>query len=316
MISEMKTKTISLRGKQRAVPVIQIGGSTVVQLRGNFLKIGEVIDEFWLNSMELLEPSVIIEKLKSVKNSPDIFVFEQKMPDISPRFDYHLEWVNYAVAHFDSHSEWFEKKINYSVRKHIRKSIREGVETKIVPFTDELIMGVCSIYNEQKVRQGRRFWHHGKSFETVKNENGTYLDKSIFIGAYFDNELIGFSKIVFNDETADLMQILSKSTYYDKRPTNAMLSKAVEVCEERQVKYLSYGEYVYGRKEKSSLIDFKRNNGFNRIDVPRYYVPLTKKGQFSLRFGLHKGLDTWLPDSIRIRVLDMRKKLYALTSKM
>jgi hypothetical protein len=313
--SEKQRMAISVRGKQRVVPIIDIGGSTTVQVKGTFLKIAEVIDEFCLNSKELLEPSVIIEKLKQLTPAPDIFVFEQKIPDISPRFDYHFEWVNYAVAYFDSYSDWFEKKVDRSVRKYIRQSLRKGVHTKIVPFTDEFVMGICSIYNELKVRQGRRFWHYGKSFETVKNENGTYLDKSTFIGAYFGDELIGFAKIIFNNETAQLMQILSKSAYYDKRPTNAVLSKAVEICEEREVKYLIYGEYVYGRKEKSGLIDFKRINGFNRVDIPRYYVPITLKGQTAIRLGLHTGLAMWLPNSIRIRAINMREQLYTLIYK-
>src|SRR6202007_3187530 len=106
---------------------------------------------------------------------------------------------------------------------------KRGVNVKIAQFDDEFVRGIQGIYNESPVRQGRRFWHFGKNFETVKRENATYLDRSDFIGAYFNDELIGFIKIVYVDCIATLMQILAKEEHHDGRPMNALLAKAVEL---------------------------------------------------------------------------------------
>ena len=60
----------------------------------------------------------------------------------------------------------------------------------------------------------------------------THLESSVFIGAYFEERLIGFAKLV-HDEThtqANLMNILSLTQYRDKCPTNALLAQAVRAC--------------------------------------------------------------------------------------
>ena len=38
--------------------------------------------------------------------------------------------------------------------------------------------GISNVYNETPIRQGRKFWHYGKSFDQVKAANATYLDRS------------------------------------------------------------------------------------------------------------------------------------------
>ena len=138
------------------------------------------------------------------------------------------------------------------------------------------------------------------------------MDRSVFIGAFYENELVGFIKIIFDEEVASLMQILSKSSYFCKRPNNALLSKAVEVCVQKQARYLTYGRYVYGRKEQSSLIEFKRSLGFRKLDIPCYYVPLTILGRVGLKMKLHKGLTNLLPGSFGTSLIQLRAQLNRL----
>ena len=303
-----QVQSISIKGKQRDFPAVPIGPKAVVVIKGTFLKVGKVHDEFWLHPKELPDPTEIIEKLKKASHPPDLFTFEQKLPDVSPKYDYHLEWDNLAVVKIDSYNHWFNNQITRQVRQAITKFQQKGVFTKIVPFTDEIVNGICSIYNETPVRQGKAFWHYNKPFSVVKHENGTYPESSVFVGAYHENEFIGFIKLIINGEVASLMQILSKISHADKRPTNALLAKAIEICESKQVRYLTYGRYVYWNKDQSSLIDFKQRNGFEKIDIPIYYVPLTIKGRVALRFGLHKDIRMLIPDSIRTPMLKLREK--------
>ena len=100
------------------------------------------------------------------------------------------------------------------------------------------------IYNETPVRQGKKFWHYNKDFETVKMENGTFADRSIFIGAYFEDTLIGFVKIVLTEGCASTLQVISKIEHRDKKPTNALLAKTVEIC--ASIGVPTFGRWLVG----------------------------------------------------------------------
>jgi hypothetical protein len=71
-----------------------------------------------------------------------------------------------------------------------------------------------------------------------------------------------------------------------------------------------YSNFAYGKKERSSLSDFKERNGFERINLPRYYVPLTGLGWAAFRLGLqHKFVDR-LPGPLLAKARDFRYSWY------
>ncbi len=119
-----------------------------------------------------------------------------------------------------------------------------------------------SIYNETAIRQGRKFWHYGKDFASVQKENGTYAERSLFLAAFLEGQMIGYMKIVLDEDTAAIMQILSKMEFYDKRPNNALMAAGVRECCSRGIKHLLYEKYVYEGKPDSSLTEYKKSNGF------------------------------------------------------
>jgi len=77
-----------------------------------------------------------------------------------------------------------------------------------------------------------------------------------------------------------MMHIVSMLQYRDKAPTNALVAQAVRSCADRGISYLVYSKFAYGKKEKSSLSEFKERNAFERVDIPRYYVPMTRWGSW------------------------------------
>ena len=106
-----------------------------------------------------------------------------------------------------------------------------------VPFDDELARGIWEIYNESPIRQGRIFPHYGKSFEAVREMSATFLDSSVFIGAFEGNKLIGFIKLTIDDSRtqAGIMHIISMLAHRDKAPTNALVAQAVRSCADRNI---------------------------------------------------------------------------------
>jgi hypothetical protein len=142
--------------------------------------------------------------------------------------------------------------------------------------------------------------------------SATYLDSSVFIGAYDSDKLIGFIKLVIDDTgtQAGMMHIISMLKARDKAPTNALVAHAVRSCADRNVPYLCYAQFAYGTKTRSSLSDFKERNGFQRVDIPRYYVPLTTWGAMAFSMGLHHKLIDRLPGSVAAKLRDLRSTWY------
>jgi hypothetical protein len=307
-----KLEEIRIAGKTFYVPSVEICGRTVV-VTGKWLRMAQVKDEEVVEGVTVVDPESFIIKLKESELKADVFTFAQKPPEIVPKYGYRLEWDNWAAVRTTCFKDWWENLPQES-RKNVRRAARRGVVVKVVPFDDDLANGVHSIYNETPVRGGRLFWHFGKDFETVRGELATYLDRSKFIGAYWNEELIGFIKMVYVDHVATLMHIISMSEHYDKRPMNALIAKAVEFCEQKGISHLIYGQFIYGNKRHSSFLEFKRRNGFEQINFPRYYIPLTLKGELFVRLRLYRGLSGLIPEPILQTVLSCRTWYYKRTS--
>jgi hypothetical protein len=67
---------------------------------------------------------------------------------------------------------------------------------------------------------------------------------------------------------------------------------------------------VYGKKGEDKLTDFKRHNGFRKIDIPRYYIPLTVTGRMALQLGLHHGIQSVIPQGLYARLVQLRNRWY------
>jgi hypothetical protein len=265
-------------------------------------------DEEWIEGEPISEPEIFVSQMRDMRQA-DIFSFARPLPACEPCYPYQFDWDNAAAVKTADFADWWSS-LPQETRKNVRRSQRRGVEVSAVVLSDQLVGGISKIYNETPIRQGRRFWHYGKSFEQVKAANSTYLDRSEFIGAFFDGTLIGFLKFVVVNNVARIMQILSLDAHADKRPTNALLAKAVEICCQRSISHLVYGKYVYGNKQKSPVIDFKRRNGFERLDFPMYYVPLTRRGSLAVRYRLYRGINELLPEAIVTLFLTARAAIY------
>lgn len=300
---------VSVRGKRKNVTATQVCGLNIL-LTGKLFKTAEIFDEYWLESDLLPRPEILIAELHKIQDKPDLFTFTQRIPDTEPRYSYHYELDNYAVLAASTYESWFQEKIPSATKRNIRASEKRGIVVRVSEYDDDYVRGIMSIYNETPIRAGRKFWHFGKAFETVKSENGTYAERSTYLAAYCHGQMVGYLKIVWDRNTAAIMQILSKMSFRDCRPNNALLAEAVRQCCLRNVNYLLYEKFDYGNKIGDSLTRFKQSNGFIRMDVPRYYVPLTKKGLWALRLGLHKNPTERLPEWMAAPVRGLRAKWY------
>ncbi len=302
------TIEIRVKGKAVSVPSAKICGRTITT-SGKWLKMAVVQDEELVEGETVGDPESFVSDLKRTGLNADIFTFAQKLTDTTPKHPFHMEWDNFAVIPITTFSEWWDKRLEPSVRRAVRKAAKNGVEVRHEELDDAFVKGIVAINNETPIRQGRTFWHYQKPFEEVKRENSTYPARNAFLGAYLQGEMIGFIRMIFADRVASIVQLLSMMKHYDKRPANAMLAKAVEICEQKGISQLMYCNFIYNDPD-SSLTEFKRRNGFEQVLVPRYYIPLTSKGKIALRLGLHHGLKGLIPKPVVIRLVKLRNSWY------
>jgi hypothetical protein len=302
-------KEISIRGRKTSIPSFRAGDNLVV-IKGSTLRVAEVFDEYWVEAKQLPDPGDVIALCRRSAPRADLLTFAQRVPDTQPHYPYFHEWDNIAAIPLTTYDHWLAKQVTSATRRNIRGAENRGVVIRACEYDDAYVRGIMAIYNESPIRQGRRFWHYGKPFEAVRDENGTYADRATFLAAYIDGEMVGYLKMVWDERTAAIMQIMSKLSVYDKRPNNGLMAEAVRQACARGVEHLLYESFVYGNKTQSSLTDFKRSNGFVRVDVPRYYVPLTWKGAAALRLGLHRDQKDRLPAWLRTRWPELRASMY------
>ena len=281
-------------------------------VEGTVLRIARLDPWFqqeWFEDVE--DPEMLIDALRKSKRCPDILTFWQRLPDIEPKYSYTIEPDPIAALPIKSYSFWWDKQINCKTRNMVRKSQKAGITVKLATFDDRFVEGMTSIFNETPIRQGRRYLHYGKDFETVKREFSRFLFREEIFGAYLGEELVGFIMLADAGKYAFLGQIISKIACRDLAPNNALLAKAVERCAEKGFPYLVYALWL-----NDSLGDFKRSNGFQRFDLPRYFVPLTRKGELALKLGLHRGWKEAIPDQLRKPLKKLRTRWYGLRRRL
>ncbi len=218
---------------------IEINGKSII-VEGEIPRIAKLGQE-WFEDVE--NPEMLINALQSIEGGPDIFTFWQRLPDIEPKYSYTMEPDSIAALPIKSYSFWWEKQIDGAARNKVRKAQRKGIIVRPAVFDDPFVRGMTSIFNETPIRQGRRYLHYGKDFETVKQQF--------------------------------------------------------------RIPYLAYAYWL-----DDGLGDFKRNNGFQQFDLPRYFVPLTRKGKLALKLGLHRRLKDSLPIAIKKPLQKLRKRWY------
>lgn len=303
-----KLEEIRIAGKTLFVPSTDICGRTVV-VTGKWIRTAQIKDEDVVEGVTVEAPDSFIIKLKESNLKADVFTFAQRPTDVTPKFDYHSEWDNWAAMPTTCFKDWWENLPQES-RKNVRRAAKRGVVVKVTPFDDDLVKGVHRIYNSIRVRDGRPFWHFGQDIHSVRRGLATYLDRSEFICAYWGEELIGFVKMVYVDDLAMLFHLISMDEHYDKRPANALIAKAAEVCEQKGVSHLIYTKFIYGNKRRSSLVEFKRRNGFQQVNFPRYYIPLTLRGKLFVWLRLYRGFSGLLPEPVLQPLLSLRAWYY------
>jgi hypothetical protein len=292
-----------IKGQPARIDCVDIGGQTYSISRGPLTIVG--LEDDWYEDVR--DPEAVIAALRSHTGlTPDVFTFWQRLPDLQPRYAYHREAEQIAVLPITTYDDWLKNQIKGRTRNLIRKAEKEGIVVRETEYDDEFVKGMTAIFNEAPVRQGRPFWHYGKDEATVRQQFSRYIHREHMIGAYYQGEMIGLIMLGNAGRFGLTGQIISSLKHRDKATNNALMAKAVEVCASRGLGYL-----VYLFWSNDSLSEFKRRCGFEPVDAPRYFVPLTAKGRLGLKLGAHRGWSAMLPNKLRLQLKSLRAQYYA-----
>jgi len=214
-------------------------------------------------------------------------------------FAYTKSMDNVAILEIESYEKWW-KNVKSETRTRLRKALKNGVTAEEIGFCEKLVEGIWRIYNETPIRQNRSFPHYGATIDGVRAAFGN-RPNSTYIVAELQDEIVGFAEIDWGDNVGVLSQLLSLTKHFDKGVNNSLVAKAIEMCSNNHTEWL-----IYARMGNHPSLDlFKRNNGFYKCPIRRYYIPLTKKGKIAVRLGLHRDFKDAMPESVKPLVISL-----------
>lgn len=300
LATQFFTRRTLVRGRPTDVQCVTLAGQ-VFEISEGPLRTARLEQEWY---EDIVDPAALVDALRT-HGLADILTFIQRFPDSAPVYGYYHEAEHWAVLPITSFDNWWSHQISSRTRSLIRKSRKEGLDVRLTSWDDSFIGGMTAIFNETPVRQGRPFWHYGKSVDEVRDQFSRFLHRETLIGAYLGDQMVGFMMLGDASKFSVTGQILSLTSQRDKSPNNALIAKAVEVCCTNATPALVYLHWGAG-----SFAEFKRRCGFQRIEVPRYFVPLNRRGHYALRLSLHDGYRSRLPESLVDRARAVRSWWY------
>jgi hypothetical protein len=84
-------------GKTLYVPSADICSRTVI-LTGKWFRTAQVKHEEVVEGVTVEDPESFITKLREREPKADVFMFAQRPPEITPKYDYHWAWDNWAAV--------------------------------------------------------------------------------------------------------------------------------------------------------------------------------------------------------------------------
>jgi hypothetical protein len=298
MIGTSHPVEVRTKGRWVTTPGIEVNGDVLITT-GQRLKIAKIRGQE-MREKDIEDPEVYIAALTNDKDrvlNADVFTFAQKLPSNRPRYSFPMEWESVAAIPILSFKEWWDG-LPQETRKNVRRSQKRGVVIAVKELDSNLVEEIRGVNDDSPQRQGAKNAYYGLTSEDTWKRYGDFNGRCDFICAHSSGEMIGFLHLVYREDVAAILNLTVKASHFDKRPSNALVARAVEICEGRGISHISYGLYNYGNKRDSSLREFKIRNGFKEILIPRYFVPITPWGSLCMKAKLHRGLIGILPHSV------------------
>ena len=92
-------------------------------------------------------------------------------------------------------------------------------------------------------------------------------------------------RLILDPNLPDTARQLKEEDFWDGIESPIETGAEIEICIDLKIAWLMYGRIG----NHPSLDKFKKNNGFNRFSLTRYYLPLSLKGKIAIKMRLHRN---------------------------
>ena len=84
-----------------------------IKISGRLLRIARLdADKYQF----LDDPEAVVDGLRKSGVRIDLFTFTQRLPDTAPKYEYPMEWDNFAALPVSTFDNWWNKQIGFKAR--------------------------------------------------------------------------------------------------------------------------------------------------------------------------------------------------------
>ncbi len=94
-----------------------------IRVEGRLLRVARLdADKYYF----LDDPETVIEGVRNSGVRVDLFTFVQKLPETTPRYQYPMEWDNFAALPIHTFEEWWTKQLGFKARNKAKQAERRA----------------------------------------------------------------------------------------------------------------------------------------------------------------------------------------------
>src|SRR5207245_6194090 len=128
---------VRLDGENYCLPSIRVGDRIVV-VSGGFIRTAMIYEDLWLEETSVKNPETFLAQIKQEKLDADVFTFSQRLPEVTPKYDFHLDWDNVAAIPLKTFEDWWQNRLPQESRKNVRRAAKRGVNVRSVQLDEQL----------------------------------------------------------------------------------------------------------------------------------------------------------------------------------
>ena len=137
-----------------------------IRIEGNLIRVARIAEGF----EQVGDPNELVSALQKSGHRVDLLTFMQALSERLPKYDFFMEWDNFAAMPVETFDQWFTKRVDTKIRNKLRKAEKVGVQVREVPFDDALIAGIAAINTLAHIGTSGATWLLG----FIKDQTGSY----------------------------------------------------------------------------------------------------------------------------------------------
>ena len=101
-------------------------GNHDIKIEGRLIRIG-CIDGDQYKFLD--DPRPILENIRTARGRMDLFTFMQRLPEVAPKYEYPMEWDNFAALQITTYEHWWKDQIGYKARNKAKQAEKHSVSS-------------------------------------------------------------------------------------------------------------------------------------------------------------------------------------------